>query len=139
VGAALRKHAEMDRGRNVKPSARTVEQFLTEWLTSVKHSLKPSAYANHSTNVSAYVVPIFGRRRLQDITVPVLNAFYVHLLENGRVKKDDNGKMYEYWRPPTRRRRRLSAGIGAGASRSIGRPAWRRSRCATFPVCSIAH
>jgi integrase len=30
--------------------------------------------------------------------VPILNAFYVHLLETGRVKTDGNGRMYEYWR-----------------------------------------
>ena len=96
--SALRKHAEMDRGRNVKPSTRTVEQFLSEWLSSVKHSLKPSAYANYSTNVSAYIIPKIGHRRLQDISVPILNAFYVHLLETGRVKTDGNGRMYEYWR-----------------------------------------
>ncbi|MGH3827293.1 MAG: hypothetical protein ACRDQX_08990, partial [Pseudonocardiaceae bacterium] len=96
--SALRKHAEMDRGRTVKPSTRTVEQFLAEWLGSVKHSLKPSAYANYSTNVAAYIIPKIGHRKLQDISVPVLNAFYVHLLEAGRVKPDGNGRMYEYWR-----------------------------------------
>ncbi|MGH3571779.1 MAG: hypothetical protein ACRDUW_08110, partial [Pseudonocardiaceae bacterium] len=77
--SALRKHAEIDRGRKVKPSTRTVEQFLTEWLGSVKHSLKPSAYENYSTNVAAYIIPKIGHRKLQDISVPVLNAFYVHL------------------------------------------------------------
>lgn len=106
--SALRKHAEIDRGRKVKPSTRTVEQFLTEWLNSVKHSLKPSAYANYSTNISAYIIPKIGRRKLQDISVPVLNAFYVHLLEAGRVKADGNGRMYEYWRD----HRTLRNGLG---------------------------
>lgn len=106
--SALRKHAEIDRGRKVKPSTRTVERFLTEWLSSVKHSLKPSAYANYSTNVSAYIIPKIGRRKLQDISVPVLNAFYVYLLEAGRAKADGNGKMYEYWRD----RRMLRNGLG---------------------------
>ena len=106
--SALRKHAEVDRGRNIKPSTRTVEQFLTEWLGSVKHSLKPSAHTNYSTNVSAYIIPKIGRRKLQDISVPVLNAFYVHLLEAGRGKTDGNGRMYEYWRD----RRTLRNGLG---------------------------
>lgn len=106
--SALRKHAEMDRGRKVKPSTRTVEQFLTEWLSNVKHSLKPSAYENYSTNVSAYIIPKIGRRKFQDISVPVLNAFYVHLLEAGRVKTDGNGRMYEYWRD----HRTLRSGLG---------------------------
>ncbi|MBV9140038.1 MAG: tyrosine-type recombinase/integrase [Pseudonocardiales bacterium] len=95
---ALKKHAEMDGGRRVKPAARTVEQFFTEWLASVKYALKPSAYTNYSTNVAAYILPSIGGRRLQDITVPVLNAFYVHLLEAGRLKRDTNSTMYEYWK-----------------------------------------
>jgi integrase len=44
------------------------------------------------------------REETADITVPALNAFYVHLLENGRVKEDGNGKMYEYWRDHQSRR-----------------------------------
>lgn len=70
----MRKHTEMDRGREVKPATRTVEQFFTEWLAGVRHSLKPSAYANYSTNVSAYILPKIGKRKLRDVTVPVLNA-----------------------------------------------------------------
>lgn len=104
---ALKKHSEMERGRRVKPGARTVEQFFSEWLASAKYALKPSAYANYSTNVAAYIVPSIGGRRLQDISVPVLNAFYVHLLEAGRVKTDTNSTMYEYWRTHQNRRNGL--------------------------------
>ena len=94
---ALRKHAEMQRGRMVKPSARTVATFLAEWLESVRHALKPTAYVNYVTNVNAYVVPAIGARKLQDVSVPMLNALYVQLLESGRVKPDNNKRMYEYW------------------------------------------
>lgn len=106
--AALQQQAEMQRGRTVKPSARTVEQFFTEWLDTVKHSLKPSTYANYSTNITVYIIPTLGRRKLQDVKVPVLNAFYRRLLEAGRVKPDGNGKMYEYWNA----RRHLRNGLG---------------------------
>lgn len=95
--AALRRRAETDRGRDVRPSSRTVEQFLTEWLASIKHSVKPSTYANYTTNVEVYILPIIGKRKLQDIKVPVLNAFYIRLMESGRVKRDGNVRMYEYW------------------------------------------
>ncbi|MCA1835133.1 MAG: site-specific integrase, partial [Actinobacteria bacterium] len=40
--------------------------------------------------------------------MPVLNAFYVHLLEAGQVKADGNGKMYKYWRA----HRTLRNGLG---------------------------
>lgn len=40
--------------------------------------------------------------------MPVLNAFYIHLLEAGRVKADGNSRMYEYWRD----HRTLRDGLG---------------------------
>jgi hypothetical protein len=106
--AALLLQVEMQKGRVVRPSSRTVEQFFLEWLDAVQPSLKPSAYANYRTNFEAYVRPAIGHRKLQDIKVPVLNAFYRRLLESGRVKPDGNGKMYEYWSA----RRHLRDGLG---------------------------
>lgn len=96
--AAIKKRGELDRGRVIKPSGRTVDQFLTEWLAAIRHSVKKSTYANYRTNYDAYVKPMIGHRRLQDISVPALNTFYVHLLESGRIKVDNNTKMYEFWK-----------------------------------------
>jgi integrase len=72
-------------------------EFLAEWLATVQDSLKPSTYQNYADYIEAYVVPTIGRRRLRDITVPVLNAFYRHLLQSGRRKPDNNTPMHEYW------------------------------------------
>lgn len=95
--AALKSKATHDRGRHVKPSARKVEAFMTEWLTTVRDALKSSAYQNYVDYTNSYLVPTIGNRRLQDITVPVLNEFYRHLLNSGRRKPDNNSIMYEYW------------------------------------------
>lgn len=95
--SALARQAQFNIGRCVKPSGRTVHEFLTEWLSSVKHSLKPSTYSNYRTNVEAYIRPTFGGRKLRDVSVPLLNAFYLRLLESGRIKADNNTAMYEYW------------------------------------------
>lgn len=57
----------------------------------------PSTYSNYKTNINAYIRPAFGARRLQDVSVPMLNAFYLRLLESGRVKADTNFTMYKYW------------------------------------------
>ncbi len=95
--AAIKTKSEMEDGRHLRPSRRTIEQFLTEWLASIEHSVKPTTYANYVDNVNAYIVPVIGHRRLQEITVPVLNAFYRQLLESGRRKPDNNTVMYEYW------------------------------------------
>jgi integrase len=141
--AALRKRAEMGQGRKVRPSTRTVEQFFTEWLASQKYALKPAAYANYATNVAAYVVPHLGARPLQDVTVPMLNALYIHLLEKGRVKPDHNTKMYEYWR--ARRDRRdglgpppLEVSRACGTSYQSAKEAVGRYRRGRVPVDSNA-
>lgn len=94
---AIKVKSEAEEGRYIRPSSRTVGQFLTEWLESIEHSVKPTTYANYADNISAYVVPVIGHRKLQEITVPVLNAFYRRLLESGRRKADNNTVMYEYW------------------------------------------
>jgi integrase len=95
--AAIKARSEAAENRYIQPARRTVEQFLTEWLDSIEQAVKPTTYANYVDNVNAYIVPVIGHRRLQDITVPVLNAFYRRLLESGRCKPDNNIVMYEYW------------------------------------------
>jgi hypothetical protein len=81
----------------VKPSQRKVGEFLDEWLAVVKDSVKPSTYQNYVDYTEAYAKPAIGERRLQDITVPMLNMLYRRLLTSGRSKPDNNAKMYAYW------------------------------------------
>jgi integrase len=95
--AALKARAAVEAGRRIAPAKRTVTEFLDEWLGTVKDSLKPSTHVNYSDYTDAYVVPSIGKRRLQDIDVPTLNALYRHLLSAGRRKRDTNKIMYEYW------------------------------------------
>jgi hypothetical protein len=96
--AAIKARTEAEENRYIQPTRRTLEQFLTEWLDSIEHAVKPTTYANYVDNVNAYIVPVIGHRRLQDLTVRVLNAFYRRLLESGRRKPDNNAVMYEYWK-----------------------------------------
>ena len=95
--AAMKSKARLEQGRHVKPSQRTVTQFLDEWLAVMQDTIKPSTYQNYVDYTEAYIKPAIGKRRLQDITVPVLNALYRRLLESGRSKPDNNTKMHEYW------------------------------------------
>lgn len=96
--AALKAKAATDAGRRVPPSKMTVAQFYTEWLENVRDAIKPSTYTNYLDYLKAYVYPVLGERRLQEIDVPTLNAFYRHLLANGRRKTDTNSLMYDYWK-----------------------------------------
>lgn len=96
--AALQSQAAHARGRHVKPRRATVSQFLDEWLSAVQDAIKPSTHQNYVDYINAYVRPTIGNRRLQgDLTVQVLNAFYRHLLHNGRRKTDNNSVMHAYW------------------------------------------
>lgn len=95
--AALKAKSEIDAGRRVPPSHRTVSDYFGEWLTSIEHAVKPSTYTNYVDYSKAYVLPHIGQRRLQEVDVPMLNALYRRLLTSGRCKPDNNSRMYEYW------------------------------------------
>ena len=88
---------EADRGRVVKPSTRTVAQFLTEWLTAVEPTLDATTWRSWSDYARAYVVPHIGAERLQRLDEPALLQLYAKLLAEGRVKRDNDIVMYEYW------------------------------------------
>ncbi|MCW2659202.1 MAG: integrase [Mycobacterium sp.] len=88
---------EADRGRVVKPSTRTVAQFLTEWLTAVEPTLDATTWRSWSDYARAYVIPHIGAERLQRLDEPALLQLYAKLLAEGRVKCDNDTVMYEYW------------------------------------------
>lgn len=97
-GAALKAKAAVEAGRRVKPSRRKVRELAAEWLASIEHSVKPSTFANYDDYLEAYVLPILGDRKLQDLSVTTLNAFSRHLLESGRTKPNTNAAMYKKWK-----------------------------------------
>ncbi|MFB9741755.1 tyrosine-type recombinase/integrase [Pseudonocardia sulfidoxydans] len=70
---------------------------MAEWLDAITESIKPTTRQNYADYIRAYVDPIIGDRRLQDVTVPMLNLLYRRLLAEGRVKVDNNTAMYVYW------------------------------------------
>jgi integrase len=88
---------EADRGRVVKPSTRTVAQFLTEWLTAIEPALDATTWRSWSDYARAYVIPHIGAERLQRLDEPALLKLYAKLLAEGRVKRDNDTAMYEYW------------------------------------------
>jgi len=88
---------EADRDRVVKPSTRTVAQFLTEWLTAVEPALDATTWRSWSDYARSYVIPHIGAERLQRLDEPTLLKLYAKLLTEGRVKRDNDTRMYEYW------------------------------------------
>jgi integrase len=92
---------EADRGRVVKPSTRTVAQFLTEWLTAVEPALDATTWRSWSDYARSYVIPHIGAERLQRLDEPALLKLYAKLLAEGRVKRDNDIVMYKYWSKQT--------------------------------------
>ena len=68
--AAISRH---ERGRSVRSSARSVEQFLLEWHEAVRPGLRPTTWVNYRDYMRAYVFPTIGSTRLQDLTPIRLN------------------------------------------------------------------
>lgn len=88
---------EADRGRFVKPSQRTVADFLTEWFAAIEASIDATTWQNWMDYATAYVIPRIGPARLQRLDEPQLLKLYATLLVKGRVKHNHNGEMYAYW------------------------------------------
>ena len=89
------RHADQD--RVVKPSTRTVGQFLADWLTAVEPSLDATTWRNWSDYARSYVIPHIGAERLQRLNEPTLLTLYAKLLTEGRIKRDNNSAMYSHW------------------------------------------
>jgi integrase len=75
-----------ERGRSVTRSRRTVESFLVEWHQAVRAGLRPTTWVNYKDYINAYVIPVIGDTRLQELTPVRLNLLYAHLLTKGRVR-----------------------------------------------------
>lgn len=88
---------DADRGRIVKPSTRTVAQFVTEWLTAIEPTIDATTWRGWSDYARAYVIPHIGAERLQRLDEPQLLRLYAKLLAEGRVKRDNDSAMYLYW------------------------------------------
>jgi integrase len=88
---------EADRGRIMKPSNRTLAEFLNEWLVAVKPSVDASTWQSWRDYARTYVIPRIGGIRLQSLNEPELLKLYGKLLAEGRVKRDRDTDMYTYW------------------------------------------
>ena len=81
--AAARRDAMTDKGRgdHVARSARTVGDYLAEWLDG-QINLKPTTLHGYRVQVRAHIAPGIGRVKLQDLSLTVLNRFYRDLFEH---------------------------------------------------------
>jgi integrase len=134
--ALAEANAELRTDAYVAPSKRTVSEFFDEWLAGIQMSVKPTTFANYSTYARAYVVPVIGSRKLQDLEPATITAFYLHLLTHGRRRRATNHAMYEWWISETaagRSVRPTDLAKKVGVTYSAASNAIRRYRAGRIP------
>lgn len=82
----------------VKPSRATINDFFEQYFPYARLTVEPTTAANYETLARTYVMPIVGRRLMQDFVPSMVAALYEHLLTEGRQKRNTNGEMYELWK-----------------------------------------
>lgn len=135
--ALAEANSKLRSGTHVKRSSRTVAEFLEEWLTAVKISLKPTTYSNYRSYAEHYIIPIIGSRDLQDIEPETISRLYAHLLQSGRRRRDSNQIMHDEWKRQTARGlepRPRALAEAAGVSYSAAVRAAQRYRAGRVPA-----
>lgn len=71
------KQAEYMKGDMLMPSDMTVEQFMEEYLRDyVKPLNSPATYRDYKTTIDRYVIPVFGKIKLQNLTQAHIQRTY---------------------------------------------------------------
>jgi integrase len=85
--AALHKVLTAVEARSYAPPTRiTVKDFLlSEWLPTVKGTLRPTTFASYTMLAREHIIPRLGSLQLQKLSPGAITALYAYLLEEGRV------------------------------------------------------
>lgn len=95
---------EAEEGKYVNPSDRTVAEFIAEWLEFKKLNASTTTVQGYTDEMNLYVIPRVGGLKLQKLDESRILQLYVDLRKEGRVRRDNNRPMYEFW----------AAGVAAG-------------------------
>lgn len=122
----------------VKPSRQTVATFFESWFSYVRTTTEPTTAANYENLARLYVLPIIGKRPMQDITPSVIAALYEHLLTRGRAgRPNTNWEMYQLWSAARVRGEDIGIRViadKAGVTYAGARRAVRRYEVGRIPV-----
>ncbi len=78
---------ELQQGAYIAPSKLTVGEFLTEWLPSMRHTVRDNTFAVYRINIEKYIVPNVGGVKLQHLTPNRITRLYSDLLEFGGTNR----------------------------------------------------
>lgn len=73
----LRKTAgQVEKGLTYDSAKVTVAEYLENWLTGIKGSIRPQTFASYSHAVNKYLIPTFGKSRVKDLKADQVQAVY---------------------------------------------------------------
>ena len=71
----------------VAPTRITVKAFLlSEWLPTIKGTLRPTTYASYTMLAKEHIMPKLGNLQLQNLSAGAINTLYAYLAKEGRVR-----------------------------------------------------
>ncbi len=68
--------ATADEGQHIAPNKITFKQWAVEWLALKSRSLAGQTYDRYDGLLTKHVLPVLGRRRLQQVTARDIDALY---------------------------------------------------------------
>ena len=86
--------SKFDRGEYVEPTQQSLGDYLTEWLSAIEHTVRPSTFDSYARNMRNHVIAHIGTTRLTRVDAAVLNGLYVKLLTSGRRMPSRTGRGY---------------------------------------------
>ncbi len=83
--AKLRQKIEAYRGVDLtEQSGMTLSDWLDQWMTSVKGTIRPSTFRNRWNSVEKHIKPHLGSKKLSQLTPRDIQRFYEKLAAEGR-------------------------------------------------------
>jgi integrase len=73
------------------PANLTIAAYLTEWLTHIRHHVRPSTFAGYESNVRLHLIPRIGKKKLARLT-----ARDVRLMVDAMRADGKNARLVQY-------------------------------------------
>lgn len=74
---------QIDEGMTYSGTKITLEEFLADWLSSLKTALRPRTWEQYSQLTRAYISHGLGGYRIRDVSADKIQSFYDRLLTKG--------------------------------------------------------
>jgi integrase len=62
-----------------------VSEFVVGWLERKKLKVKPKTLFDYTRYCERFIIPLLGEQKLREIKLPIVNAFYARLIQDGRT------------------------------------------------------